>query len=45
MLRRLVNSGVKCVEVQSVEDNIMARPGDPVFLGGCRGVRARQELG
>lgn len=34
MLKRLYASGVKCVEVQCVEDNIMARPGDPVFLGG-----------
>ncbi|KAF5833270.1 hypothetical protein DUNSADRAFT_10470 [Dunaliella salina] len=36
MLKRLYKSGVKCVEVQSLEDNIMARPADPVFLGCCR---------
>uniref|UniRef100_A0A7S3R5M6 UDP-N-acetylglucosamine diphosphorylase n=1 Tax=Dunaliella tertiolecta TaxID=3047 RepID=A0A7S3R5M6_DUNTE len=38
MLKRLYASGVKCVEVQSLEDNIMARPADPVFLGCCRSV-------
>jgi UDP-N-acetylglucosamine pyrophosphorylase len=33
MLKKLYASGAKCVEVQSLEDNLMARPGDPVFLG------------
>lgn len=34
-LAHMRRAGVRCLEVQAVEDNVMARPLDPAFLGAC----------
>jgi hypothetical protein len=32
-LRDITRRGARCIEVHSLEDNLLARPADPVFLG------------
>ncbi len=34
-LREMRARGVRLLEVHSLEDNLLARPADPVFLGAC----------
>eukprot|EP00197_Chlamydomonas_leiostraca_P000451 CAMPEP_0202887736 /NCGR_PEP_ID=MMETSP1391-20130828/42836_1 /ASSEMBLY_ACC=CAM_ASM_000867 /TAXON_ID=1034604 /ORGANISM="Chlamydomonas leiostraca, Strain SAG 11-49" /LENGTH=1357 /DNA_ID=CAMNT_0049571033 /DNA_START=127 /DNA_END=4200 /DNA_ORIENTATION=- len=46
LMRRLLASGVAGVEVHALEDNLAARPADPVFIGACvdRGLGAAAKV-
>ncbi len=34
-LRHMRRAGLRCLDVHTVEDNLVARVADPVFIGGC----------
>ncbi len=37
-LHHILRSGVRCLDVHTVEDNLLAKVADPVYLGYCHSV-------